>query len=87
MTAATRTATASAAQQADGSQPSPIAEESPRDQFLASLRSKGKYPYRRYSGLPLRYGGGKSLAVGHVIEQLPAGLTQAGVALRGRRIG
>ena len=76
MTAATRTATALAAQQADSRQPSPVAEESPRDQFLASLRGRGKYRYRRYSGLPLRYGGGKSLAVGHVIEQLPAGLTR-----------
>ena len=51
-------------------------ESSPRDLFLRQLRSQGKYRYRRYSGLPLRYAGGKSLAVGHVIEQLPDGLTR-----------
>ena len=51
-------------------------ESSLRDLFLRQLRSQGKYRYRRYSGLPLRYAGGKSLAVGHVVEQLPAGLTR-----------
>ncbi len=43
----------------------------PRDAFLDAMRSHGRYRYRRYNGLPLRYAGGKSLAVGHVIEQLP----------------
>ena len=43
----------------------------PRDVFLESLRSRGRYKYRRYNGLPLRYAGGKSLAVGHVLERLP----------------
>lgn len=42
--------------------------------FLQSLRSQGKYKYARYRGLPLRYAGGKSLGVGHVIEQIPDGL-------------
>ena len=42
--------------------------------FLDSLRSRGKYKYSRYRGLPLRYAGGKSLGVGHVIEQFPDGL-------------
>ena len=51
-------------------------EVSPRERFLAGLRGRGKYRYGRYGGLPLRYGGGKSLAVGHVVEQLPAGLTR-----------
>ena len=51
-------------------------EESRREAFLARLRGKGRYRYGRYNGLPLRHGGGKSLAVGHVIEQLPAGLTR-----------
>lgn len=44
--------------------------------FLAFLRSKGsKYRYSRYQGLPLRYAGGKSLAVGHVIEAMPESVT------------
>ena len=30
-----------------------------------------KNKYARYNGLPLRYAGGKSLAVGHIVEQLP----------------
>ena len=42
-----------------------------RDQFLSSLRSKGKLDYKRYLKSPLRYAGGKSLAVGYVIERLP----------------
>lgn len=44
--------------------------------FLRSLVSRGKYKYGRYNGLPLRYAGGKSLAVGHVIENIPDGLTR-----------
>lgn len=44
---------------------------SARSDFLANLRSKGRYRYSRYNGIPLRYAGGKSLAVGHVVEQLP----------------
>ena len=51
-------------------------ESSQRDLFLGQLRGQGKYRYGRYNGLPLRYAGGKSLAVGHVVEQLPAGLTR-----------
>ncbi len=42
-----------------------------RDEFLDQLRSRGKLPYKRYLGSPLRYAGGKSLAVGFVIERLP----------------
>lgn len=49
---------------------------SPRAAFLARLRSKGRYPYRRYAGLPLRYAGGKSLAVGYIVELLPETVTQ-----------
>ena len=48
----------------------------PRDLFLRNLGGRGKYRYSRYNGLPLRYAGGKSLAVGYVIEQLPANLTK-----------
>lgn len=36
------------------------------------LRSKGKYKYVRYNGIPLRYAGGKSLGVGHIVEHIPA---------------
>ena len=45
-------------------------EQTDRDYFLDRLRgASGKY--RRYAGLPLRYAGGKSLAVGHIIERFP----------------
>ena len=63
-------------QPARDSQDEPCPEESPRERLLARLKGKSTYRYGRYGGLPLRYGGGKSLAVGHVIEQLPAGLTR-----------
>ena len=46
----------------------------PRAALLHRLRGKGRHKYRRYDGLPLRYAGGKSLAVGHVIEHLPDGI-------------
>lgn len=46
----------------------------PRDALLADLRGNGRYRYGRYNGLPLRYAGGKSLAVGYVIEHLPSGV-------------
>ena len=39
--------------------------------FLNSLLSKSKYKYKRLSLSPIRYAGGKSLAVGHVVEHLP----------------
>ena len=45
-----------------------------RDGFLNTLRSRGKLPYKRYLGSPLRYAGGKSLAVGFVVELLPTPL-------------
>lgn len=45
-----------------------------RTYLLSRLRSKGRYRYSRYNGLPLRYAGGKSLAVGHVLEYVPDGL-------------
>lgn len=47
---------------------------SPKENLLSRLRSNGRHKFSRYNGLPLRYAGGKSLAVGHVIEQLPEGL-------------
>ena len=38
--------------------------------FLSKLKGNGKR-YKRYLGSPLRYAGGKSWAVGYVIEKLP----------------
>lgn len=49
---------------------------SPRAALLSRLRSQGRFRYRRYGNLPLRYAGGKSLAVGHVLEHLPDHLTR-----------
>ena len=43
-----------------------------KDVFLRSLRSSGDLPYKRYTASPLRYAGGKSLAVGFVVELIPA---------------
>lgn len=51
-----------------------IAPAVPRQHaFLHTLASKSENArrYKRYGGLPLRYAGGKSLAVGFVIEQMP----------------
>lgn len=45
-----------------------------KDYFLDKLKSKGKFKYTRYNGLPLRYAGGKSLGVGHIIEHIPNGI-------------
>lgn len=40
--------------------------------FLNKLASpSGKTKYKRYVGAPIRYAGGKSLAVGLVIERIP----------------
>lgn len=40
--------------------------------FLSKLVSpSGKTKYKRYMGAPIRYAGGKSLAVGLVIERIP----------------
>ena len=42
--------------------------------FLNHLKSKNpksKNVYKRYGGAPIRYAGGKSLAVGHIIDLLP----------------
>ena len=42
-----------------------------RDAFLASLKARGKDGYKRYIGSPLRYAGGKSLAVGYIAQRIP----------------
>lgn len=40
--------------------------------FLKNLQSpSGKTKYKRYMGAPIRYAGGKSLAVGLVVERIP----------------
>ena len=41
--------------------------------FIKNLRSS-KGNYKRYLGSPLRYAGGKSLAVGHILEHLPSNI-------------
>ncbi|MPM88583.1 hypothetical protein SDC9_135687 [bioreactor metagenome] len=42
-----------------------------KETFLNRLKSpNGKYLYKRYLGSPLRYAGGKSLAVGSIVELL-----------------
>lgn len=45
-----------------------------RERFLSALRSTGKLDYKRYLASPLRYAGGKSLAVGYIVERLPGKL-------------
>jgi len=39
--------------------------------FLRLLRGR-KNKYKRYTGSPLRYAGGKSWAVGYIVEQIPS---------------
>ena len=41
--------------------------------FLNSLKGK-KNKYKRYTGAPIRYAGGKSLAVGEIIEKIPSNI-------------
>ncbi len=50
------------------------ADGAARDAFLHALRSRGILAYKRNPGSPLRYAGGKSLAVGMVAELLPSPL-------------
>lgn len=47
-----------------------------RNIFLENLKSTGKTPYKRYLGSPLRYAGGKSLAVGFIVERFPDSMTR-----------
>ena len=50
-----------------------LAEKKKR--LLERLRSKTKIDsYKRYLGTPLRYAGGKTLAVGHIINLLPTNI-------------
>ncbi len=41
--------------------------------FLNSLAGVTK-KYKRWTGSPLRYGGGKSLATGHIVEKIPSNI-------------
>jgi len=43
--------------------------------FLNKLKGK-KNKYKRYTGAPIRYAGGKSLAVGEIIEKLPSNINR-----------
>jgi DNA adenine methylase len=48
-----------------------------RDELLESLKSKNsQYKYRRHTTSTLRYAGGKSLAVGFILELLPDDVTK-----------
>jgi DNA adenine methylase len=42
--------------------------------FLNSLLSSSSKKYKRYTGTPLRYAGGKTLAVGIIVEHIPANI-------------
>lgn len=50
-----------------------VDKETKKELFLASLKSKNSKlnKYKRYRGAPIRYPGGKSLAVGYILELLP----------------
>ncbi len=54
----------------------PAEPTSKKEALLSSLQGGGQRRFRRYSGLPLRYAGGKSLAVGYVVEHLPPSVGQ-----------
>jgi len=47
--------------------------KNPKEKFLAYLKGRGK-KYKRYLGSPLRYAGGKSWAVGYIIENIPTNI-------------
>jgi DNA adenine methylase len=49
--------------------------KSSKERFLQFLKGKGER-YKRYLGSPLRYAGGKSWAVGYVIEKIPDNLSR-----------
>ena len=51
----------------------PVSTAARKKIFLASLTSATQ-KYKRYTTSPLRYGGGKSLAVGNILEYLPDGV-------------
>jgi DNA adenine methylase len=42
-----------------------------KKEFLERLKSPSKPGYKRYLGTPLRYAGGKTLAVGYIVNLLP----------------
>ena len=45
--------------------------ENLKKNFLTNLKSSHQKNYKRYLGSPLRYAGGKSLAVGLIVEKIP----------------
>ena len=46
-----------------------------KELFLKKIKGTSQR-FKRYNGSPLRYGGGKSLAVGYVVEQLPDNISR-----------
>ncbi len=55
-----------------------LKKEDNKSLFLSNLKSLASQQkkYKRYLGSPLRYAGGKSLAVGYIIELLPSNITK-----------
>ena len=53
----------------------PLESKDRRTCFLNGLAGK-KGKFKRYGGLPLRYAGGKSLAVGHLAKELPGNIVK-----------
>lgn len=49
-----------------------LTQKTKREFFLQRIKTKGSGRYKRYLGTPLRYAGGKSWAVGYVVERLPS---------------
>ena len=47
-----------------------------KKRFLAKMSSPGKLKYKRYMSSPLRYAGGKSLAVGLIAELIPDNISR-----------
>ena len=50
-------------------------QESKKDLFLKSIAGT-THKYKRWLGSPLRYAGGKSLATGYIVEQIPSNITK-----------
>ncbi|MDI9313223.1 MAG: DNA adenine methylase [Hydrotalea sp.] len=50
-----------------------IGLEERKKEFLLSIKG-GKNKYKRYLGAPIRYAGGKSLAVGLIVENIPSSI-------------
>lgn len=61
--------------------------EGKKERFLQLLTSSGKLDYKRYLASPLCNAGGKSLAVGYVVNLLPEGVKKIMSPFFGGRFG